>query len=323
MLKYFAENGWDMQDTLQIAVAEGQTESTAYLLEHADEFTFAKDEWGLALANAARNGDIEALKQLAVRTAKQEFSYALAVAAQYGQTEAMRFLLEFGVDPNGEALHSGRLVYLVSTPLLSACESGQHETVKLFVEAGADVNEGYDPNDMWPLITAIENNNFEIVKYLIESGADVNAGSDATFTPLAAAIYDGQFEMLQYLVESGADVNLQTSKDGDKPIHCAFRSLSYNIQRYLLDQGADINAVDPNGDPVLTENLAEGDLDSARLLLEYDGIDFTLTNSEGKTALDILNEMKNKKLQGAERKAQTEELIALVDKYMADGRQAR
>ena len=59
------------------------------------------------------------------------------------------------------------------TPLCVAIVKGDFETVKKFIEYGADVNESSE--GVTPLMLAARYNKAEILKFLIEKGAKIDA----------------------------------------------------------------------------------------------------------------------------------------------------
>jgi hypothetical protein len=63
-----------------------------------------------------------------------------------------------------------------------------------------------------------------------------------------------------------------------------------------------------------------GYTESAEVLLEYDGIDFTIKNDEGKSPMDYIAEMKKQKLVFGGVKERRDKFFALVDAYIAAGR---
>jgi ankyrin repeat protein len=86
------------------------------------------------------------------------------------------------------ATHS--VVNLVSTtpnasPLCVAISKGDFDTVKKFIEYGANVNEV--KNGMTPLMVAARYNNVEIVSYLLEKGANKKIKDDKGNTALKHA----------------------------------------------------------------------------------------------------------------------------------------
>lgn len=66
------------------------------------------------------------------------------------------------------------------TPLCSAIVKGDLETVKKFIEYGANVNESSD--GVTPLMLAARYNKVEIIKLLLENGANVNAKDERGLT---------------------------------------------------------------------------------------------------------------------------------------------
>ena len=114
------------------------------------------------------------------------------------------------------------------TPLLYASRDGRMETVRMLLDAGADINSR-DANDITPLIAAITNNHPEVARYLIERGADIKAVDWYGRTPLWAAVEtrnmdldNGTFEnsidrapfleLIQVLLDRGADPNARTKE---------------------------------------------------------------------------------------------------------------
>lgn len=72
------------------------------------------------------------------------------------------------------------------TPLTVAVGKGDLETVKKFIEYGADVNQK-SPEDMTPLMIAARYNKVEIMKVLLANGARVNEKNDKGYTSLKYA----------------------------------------------------------------------------------------------------------------------------------------
>lgn len=72
-----------------------------------------------------------------------------------------------------------------ATPLYVAISKGDIETVKKFVEYGANVNERTE--DMTPLMVAARYNKVEIIKYLLANGARLEDKTERGFTALKYA----------------------------------------------------------------------------------------------------------------------------------------
>ncbi|MNK77606.1 Ankyrin repeats (3 copies) [compost metagenome] len=72
-----------------------------------------------------------------------------------------------------------------ATPLNVAISKGDIETVKKFIEYGADVNQMSE--DFTPLMIAARYNKHEIIKVLLANGANPNAKNEKGFTALKYA----------------------------------------------------------------------------------------------------------------------------------------
>jgi uncharacterized protein len=72
-----------------------------------------------------------------------------------------------------------------NTPLAVAIMKGDIDTVKKFIEYGADVNE--KSNDMTPLMVAARYNRVEIIKLLLEKGANLKTSNEKGLTALKYA----------------------------------------------------------------------------------------------------------------------------------------
>jgi uncharacterized protein len=173
------------------------------------------------------------------------------------------------------------------TPLLYASRDGRMETVRMLLDAGADVNLR-DANEITPLISAITNNHPDVARYLIERGADVKAVDWYGRTPLWAAVEtrnmdldNGTFEnsivrapfleLIQVLLDRGADANARTKEV--PPVRPEFLRVT-----------ASLSWVDFTGQtPFLTASLA-GDVTVMKLLLKH-GADPMIPTFAGTTPL--------------------------------------
>jgi ankyrin repeat protein len=168
------------------------------------------------------------------------------------------------------------------TPLVYAVRSNDLETVKVLLEAGADVNQttGYG----WsPLLVAAQNRYYSLGAYLLEHGADPNLPNKGGWVPLYLATDNRNIESGDYPVRKG---------DMD---HLAFITL-------LLDKGANVNArvidstetrtvftnqwLDENGATAFLRASQSGDLTLMKLLLAR-GADPRIATTLGVTALQV------------------------------------
>ena len=84
-----------------------------------------------------------------------------------------------------------------ANPISFAICKGDLETVKKFVEYGADVNE--KSNGMTPLMVAARYNKAEIIKFLIAKGAHPDEKDENGFTALKYAELSNATEAIQLL----------------------------------------------------------------------------------------------------------------------------
>jgi ankyrin repeat protein len=108
------------------------------------------------------------------------------------------------------------------TALVYAARQGDLETVKVLLEAGADVNQATRYG--WtPLLTATQNRNYKVGRYLLEHGANPNVANHGGWTPL-------------YLATDNRNV-----EGGDYPVPAPDMD-HLDFIKLLLDKGADPNA---------------------------------------------------------------------------------
>jgi ankyrin repeat protein/beta-lactamase regulating signal transducer with metallopeptidase domain len=174
---------------------------------------------------------------------------ALLDAISDGSLETVRFIIEKGVDVNGQTEHGW-------TPLLEAIDEGRLDVVKLLVDSGADVNQA-NKHGWTPLMESADEGQLDIAKYLIKEGADINQKDKQGRTLLLEAIDEGLLEFVKMLVDKGADVN-QANKHGWTPLMEAADEGHLEIAQYLISKGADINQSGHNGRTLLMEAIDEG-----------------------------------------------------------------
>ena len=175
------------------------------------------------------------------------------------------------------------------------------------------------PNDggqLTPLIYATRANNLDSVKVLLDAGADINQTSGYGWSPLLVATQNRYYKLGAYLLEHGANPNL-TNKGGWTPLYIAtdnrnIENGDYPVRKgdmdhlefitLLLDKGADVNArvkdstetrtvftnqwLDENGATAFFRASQSGDITLMKVLLAK-GADPKIATTLGVTALHV------------------------------------
>src|SRR6266481_9175697 len=119
--------------------------------------------------------------------------------------------------------------------------------------------EARDRRGSTPLMHAAAFGNLNTLKLMIDAGADVRARNNMDATALLWAAADP--EKARLLIERGADVTA-ASRQGRTPLMvAAARKGGTAIVELLLSKGADVHAKDRLGDTALTLAARAGDLD--------------------------------------------------------------
>ena len=152
-----------------LAVYRGDSEEVERLLSADPE---------LDVFEAAALGRVERLQELLdadpelVRARSVDDGTALHFAAFFRQPAATRLLLDRGADLEAVASTFGNV-----TPLHSACASGERESARILLEAGANPNVRQQ-GGFTPLQAAAQNGDEELARLLLARGADPGAATD-------------------------------------------------------------------------------------------------------------------------------------------------
>lgn len=114
------------------------------------------------------------------------------------------------------------------------------------------------------------------------NGTDYKQDYNATHV---AAKYN-QLEALEMILEAGADPNV-IGFDNTSGMQLGITHGNVEITKMFILSGADVNGVDILGNTALHFAAIYGRRDIARMLLRTKGMDASIKNKDGKTALDI------------------------------------
>ena len=160
------------------------------------------------------------------------------------------------------------------TPLLLAAREGHMESVKVLLDAGADLNQTSAGDRTSPLLIATINGHFDLAKFLLEKGADPTLASENNATALYAALNvewapkslypqpraqlnqkSTYLELMKALLDKGADPNLRLNK-----------------KVWYSGYSFDLSGVDETGATPFWRAAYASDVEAMKLLVAY-GVD--------------------------------------------------
>lgn len=229
-------------------------------------------------------------------------STPLIIAAAHGYDKIVRLLINAGADVNKKSLTGetplGCAIYSVftSTSLytnFSGLDSSAVKTVKMLLQAGADVNASNNSDNDTALMRAASISHGKVfIPILLKAGADINRQNKRSLSALMCAIKGGWKQNVDILLENKANINA-VDTDGKTPLTIAAASSRPVITAKLIKAGADVNTKDNNGNTPL---MKAGDTEVCQQLI-FAGADVNAQNNDGDTVLmchiSCLEERKN------------------------------
>ena len=235
---------------------------------------------GPALVDAARNGDLGAVRSLLKagadpNAAAPDGSTAVHWAVHRDNLDMVNVLLAAGARPdrvtrykvapltlaaqNGNAAMVERLLAAGSHPdavsqegqtaLMTAARNGSVAAVRALLRRGATVGLAESVRGQTALMFAAGEGNTAAAELLLEVGAELKQRSTGGYTPLLFAVRNNRHETVKFLVAQGADVN-DKIPDGTSALSMAILNADFDLAALLLEAGADPNVPDPRGHPL-------------------------------------------------------------------------
>ncbi|CAH0032595.1 unnamed protein product [Clonostachys rhizophaga] len=164
-----------------------------------------------------------------------------------------------------------------ATGLLVASHLGLAPVVKLFLDQPHDIEERDKHYNLTPLQWAASSDSHDTVKLLIEKGANLEAKNNSKETALALAARHGRTGIAKLLLEKGACFDVE-DKGSMSPLLIAAMNRHTEIARHLLDLGAKLG--DKDMQKSLCRAAEFGPTSMVELLLERGG-DIETKNKEG------------------------------------------
>ena len=152
-----------------------------------------------------------------------------------------------------------------ATLLMQAAAFGNLETLKLLVDAGAEVSARND-FDATALLWCARD--LDKARLLLEHGADVNTQSKQGRTPLMlASLRQGGSSTVALMLKKGAGVNVK-DRLGDTALGLAASIGEVETMRLLLAKGADPEAINGKGETPIVLATKSKQVEAVRLLIQ-------------------------------------------------------
>ena len=238
-----------------------------------------------------------------IQSQKSKTVRELCVAIQAGNIEHLEVLLQEGADANGT---TRTIFYLpvsivtesnaLSTPLLTACESGNPDAVALLLKYNADPNKRVAGG--FNALEAVYNTDtgraarFETIPILLDYGVDLTYAASLTRTDHVAfrevflATDDTAAQSIALLE---LYTNIPESLTDASGTTLLGKCHSPIVADWLIRKGADVNAANDNGNTPLMYAAERGYREIIEVLI-LNGANTALKNNAGKTAYDLARE---------------------------------
>ena len=183
---------------------------------------------------------------------------AFMAAAKKGNVKVLKLFLEAGMDIN---------VHDNGTALTYAVYADNIDSVKFLIDNGVDVNE----SAYWgiPLGIASYKDYYKIAELLIQNGADVNKVSRNGMSPLLnAVLMKGRSKIVALLLKNGADPNYKQEQTKETALIISARNGYSDIVKLLIKGGSDPSYQDSGGLSALDWAMLYNHIDVAEILLE-------------------------------------------------------
>ena len=270
---------WDDMETVELLLSAGARVNT-------------RNDYGVTpISLASENANLLVVQRLIkagadVNAATSTGETPLMTAVRAGSIPVIKALIAAGADVNVKG--GGR----EQTALHWATSQGQHEIMKVLIDAKADFNartelrrefvsfsrgnpqggrltgiadhslesDGSRPGLRWinkggltPLLFAARDGDLESVKMLVTAGANLNATTGIGETALMLAAHNDHTEAALYLLDKGADPNIVEA--GHTALHFAVARKNMDLVKALIAHKADVNIRLTKGQPDPDGNL--------------------------------------------------------------------
>ena len=238
------------------------------------------------------DGPIELIKQFVLHDANIHYPYKIRVdgkaidlkspiqlACQKGQAENVKVFLQ--AHPNFLHVSEPPLHHLL---LFSTIESGNLETLQILLSYGINPNAMTNNESLSAMIKVCFHGNVEMLQLLIDHGgnADMPSG-DVGVTPLIVACEQDRIDLVEIIAKE-VDVNRKLIHNGYTALHKTATVGNPEIARILLDCGAEVDIQSHDGLTPLQVAASAGNDEVIDVFLGHNA-DLNIQDKPGTTAL--------------------------------------
>lgn len=237
---------------------------------------------------AAKMGNVATLKTLVEKGVKYTDN-AMILASQGGRgtsntLEVYQYLETLNINPNAIGENGVNVLHAIVR------KEKQGEIIRHFLSKGVDGNKT-DNDGNTPFMNATSSSNdIETINLLLANIKDINQQNKKGVSALAFAVKNNSLEVVKFLLEKGADVNA-IDDNGDNLVSYLIQSYdsqkpqNFDAKITLLQQkGLDVASPQKNGNTIYHLAVAKNDVSLVKLVERYQS-DINSKNSEGMTAL--------------------------------------
>jgi ankyrin repeat protein len=195
--------------------------------------------------------------------------------------EEVERLIDKGADVNNRD-------YAEFTPLIDAVFKENNDLVEVLIKAGANVNYVVEDADkLTALHAAVERGDSKTVRILIEADADVDQVDDNGSTPLYKAALHGSIEKVKLLINADADVDIP-DRHGETPLYIASQMGFDIIVKALIKAGANVYIKNIKGKTALnkaTHKPVRNQLKTAETKKELEVLNVIMKGKKGTSGI--------------------------------------
>ena len=210
-------------------------------------------------ASALLGRDDVDLDKISLRLGLGQARNALMSAALGGHADTVRMLIDAGAEVDASNDYG-------TTALMFAAMNGSPEVVDALIGKDAETDAS-DVADMTALMLAAQNGNMEVAIKLVEYGAEINRQDYYDTTVLMHAAKGGNAELVAELIRRGAEIGARGLSSKTVLMYAA-EGGNAELVAGLIGLGADIGAVDSGGRTALMCAAENGKMEAAGVLIE-------------------------------------------------------